>query len=64
MSFVLFSRPGALRFDASSAELFPRAFMAPRRFFYPRVGIEFYHTMTSRCEPHLTALHRRPTWDT
>ena len=32
-------------------------FMTPRRLFYPRVVIEFYHTMTSRCEPHPTALH-------
>ena len=32
-------------------------FMTPRRFFYPRVVIEFYDTMTSRHEPHLTALH-------
>ena len=32
-------------------------FMTPRRFFYPRVVIEFYHTMTSRCKPHPTALH-------
>ena len=31
--------------------------MTPRRFFYPRVVIEFYHTMTFRCEPHPTALH-------
>ena len=32
-------------------------FMTPHRFFYPRVFIEFYHTMTSRCEPHSTTLH-------
>ena len=32
-------------------------FMTPCRFFYPRVVIEFYHTMTSRCEPHPIALH-------
>ena len=32
-------------------------FMTPRRFFYPRVVIEFYHTMTSRSESHPTALH-------
>ena len=31
--------------------------MTPRRFFYPRVVIEFYHTMTSGREPHSTALH-------
>ena len=31
--------------------------MTPRRFFYPRVVIEFYHTMTSRCESNLNALH-------
>ena len=32
-------------------------FITPRRFFYPRVVIEFYHTMTSRREPHPIALH-------
>ena len=32
-------------------------FMTPHRFVYPRVVIEFYHTMTSRHEPHPTALH-------
>ena len=32
-------------------------FMTPRWFFYPRVVIEFYHTMTSRHERHPTALH-------
>ena len=32
-------------------------FMTLRRFFYPRVVIEFYHTMTSRREANLTALH-------
>ena len=32
-------------------------FMTPRRFFYPLVVIEFYHTMTSRHEPHPTTLH-------
>ena len=31
--------------------------MTPRHFFYPRVVIEFYHTMTSRREPNPTALH-------
>ena len=31
--------------------------MTPRRFFYPQLVIEFYHTMTSRHEPHPTALH-------
>ena len=31
--------------------------MTPHRLFYPRVVIEFYHTMTSRREPHPTALH-------
>ena len=31
--------------------------MTPRQFFYPRVVIEFYHTITSRREPHSTALH-------
>ena len=32
-------------------------FMTPRRYFYPRVVIEFYHTMTSRREANPTALH-------
>ena len=32
-------------------------FMTPRRFFYPQVVIEFYHTMTSRRESNLTTLH-------
>ena len=32
-------------------------FMTPRRYFYPRVVIEFYHTMTSRREANLTTLH-------
>ena len=31
--------------------------MTPRRFFYPRVVIDFYHTMTSRRVPHPTAIH-------
>ena len=31
--------------------------MTPRRFFYPRVVIEFYHTMTSKREPYPTAIH-------
>ena len=26
-------------------------FMTPRQFFYPQVGLEFYHTMTSRGVP-------------
>ena len=32
-------------------------FMVPRRFYYPRVVIEFFHTMTSRHEANPTALH-------
>ena len=32
-------------------------FMTPRRFFYPRVVIEFYYTMTSRRESNPTAFH-------
>ena len=32
-------------------------FMTPRRFFYPQVAIEFYHTMTSKRESNPTALH-------
>ena len=33
------------------------SFMTPRQFFYPRVVIEFYHTMTSKREPNPTAIH-------
>ena len=32
-------------------------FMVPRQFVYPRVVIEFYHTMTSRREANLIAMH-------
>ena len=32
-------------------------FMIPRRFYYPRVVIEFYHTMTSRREPNPITIH-------
>ena len=32
-------------------------FITPRRFFYPRVVIEFYHTMTSKRLPHPTIIH-------
>ena len=31
--------------------------MTPRQFFYPRVVIEFYHTMTFRRVPHSTVIH-------
>ena len=31
--------------------------MEPRRFYYPRVVIEFYHTMTSWREANPIALH-------
>ena len=31
--------------------------MTPRPYYYPRVVIEFYHTMTSRREANPTALH-------
>ena len=34
-----------------------KLFITPRRLFYPRVIIEFYHMMTSRSEFHPTALH-------
>ena len=33
------------------------SFMVPRRFYYPRVVIEFFHTMISRREANPTALH-------
>ena len=29
----------------------------PRQFYYPRIVIKSYHTMTSRCEANPTALH-------
>ena len=32
-------------------------FMTPRRFFYPRVVIEFYHTMKSKREPNPTTIY-------
>ena len=32
-------------------------FMVPRQYYYPRVVIEFYHTMTSRREANPIALH-------
>ena len=32
-------------------------FMVPRQYYYPRVVIKFYHTMTSRREANPTALH-------
>ena len=31
--------------------------MTPRWFFYPRVVIKFYHTMTSRREPNPIVIH-------
>ena len=31
--------------------------MVPRQYYYPQVVTEFYHTMTSRREANLTALH-------
>ena len=31
--------------------------MTPRRYFYPRVVIKFYHTMTSRREANPSTLH-------
>ena len=32
-------------------------FMTPRKFFYPRVDLEFYHTMTSRGVSNQMQLH-------
>ena len=32
-------------------------FMTPRQFFYPRVVIEFFHTMTSKRVPRPTIIH-------
>ena len=32
-------------------------FMTPCQFFFPRVVMEFYHTMTSRRVPHPTVIH-------
>ena len=34
-----------------------KQFMTPYKFFYPRLVIDFYQTMTSRGERHPTALH-------
>ena len=34
-----------------------KPFMTLRQFYYPRVVIEFYHTMTSKREPNPTAIH-------
>ena len=31
--------------------------MVPRQYYYPRVVIEFYHTMTSKREANPTAIH-------
>ena len=31
--------------------------MTPRQFFYPRVVIEFYHTLKSRRVPRPTVIH-------
>ena len=31
--------------------------MTPRQFYYPRVVIEFYHTMTSKRVPRPTVIH-------
>ena len=31
--------------------------MTPRQFFYPRVVIEFYHTMTSKRVPNPTVIY-------
>ena len=31
--------------------------MTSSRFFYPYVIVEFYQTMTSRRDPHPTAIH-------
>ena len=32
-------------------------FMTPCLFFYPRMIVEFYQTMTSKRDPHPTAIH-------
>ena len=34
-----------------------KPFITPHQFFYPRVVIKFYHTMTYRQDPNLTAIH-------
>ena len=41
----------------SSCRYHLESFMTPRRYYYPRVVIEFYHTMTSRREANPTALY-------
>ena len=39
--------PTVQRFDAVGQRYSLLPFMTPRQFFYPRVVLEFYHTMTS-----------------
>ena len=53
-----FSADPELRDSIRSVQRYSlEAFMTPRRFFYPQVVIEFYHTMTSRRVPHPTVIH-------
>ena len=57
MIFLLFRRPGASRLDTPSAEVLLGAVHETSTVFYPRVVIEFYHTMTSKSESNPTAIH-------
>ena len=53
-----FSADPELRDSMSSVQRYSmEAFMTPCQFFYPRVVIEFYHTMTSRRVPRPTVIH-------
>ena len=49
--------PGLLDYMLLVQRYHLKPFIVPRQFYYPRIVIEFYHTMTSRCEANLTALH-------
>ena len=53
-----FSADPELRDSMRSVQRYSlEAFMTPQQFFYPRVVIEFYHTMTSRRVPNPTVIH-------
>ena len=56
--FPAFATDPELRDSMKLVQLYSlEPFMTPRQFFYPRVVIEFYHTMTSRRVPHPTVIH-------
>ena len=56
--FPAFTQEPKLRDSMSLVQRYSLApFMTPRWFYYPRVVIEFFHTMTSRREPNPTTIH-------